>query len=467
MNISFHGAAQTVTGSKHLLALNDGTKILFDCGLFQGMGAQTLELNTHFGFNASEINFVLLSHAHIDHSGLLPKLVKEGFNGKIYCTPATAELATALLMDSAHIQEMDVKFVNKKKRVKGEPEIAPLYSKLDAEKVATLFEFVNYNESKTINKNLSVIFTDTGHILGSASIHLTVLENEKTTNITFSGDVGRYTDAILNAPETFAQSDYVILESTYGDSLHEAFVSAEDTLLKNIIETCINKKGSLIIPAFSVGRTQELLFMLNNLSEKKLLPKVPVYIDSPLSVKVTEITKKYAGILNKNIQEVLGYDPDAFGFDGVHFLETKAESMALNENKEPCVIISASGMAEAGRVKHHIANKISDARNTILLVGYCSPNGLGGRLKAGDKEVRIYTDMYKVIAEVQTMRSMSAHGDYNDLLHFLSCQNPEKIKQVFLVHGEYKVQQNFKAILEQKNYKNVIIPAMHENILLA
>jgi metallo-beta-lactamase family protein len=466
MTLTFHGAAQTVTGSKHLLTLDDGTNILFDCGLFQGMGDETLALNTHFGFDAKSINMVLLSHAHIDHTGLLPKLVKEGFEGKIYCTPATAELAAALLLDSAHIQEADIKFVNKKKKAKGEAPIEPLYTQADAEKTATLFSAINYNEPFKINENLSVVYNEAGHILGSASIHVTVQENNSTKQITFSGDVGRYNDAILNAPQAFTQADYIILESTYGDSLHDGFTSAEDVLLQNIVHTCIEKKGTLIIPAFSVGRTQELLYMLNKLSANKLMPPVPVYVDSPLSVKVTAITQKYAAILNKNIQEVLGYDPDAFDFDQLHFVISKQESMALNSNTTPCIIISASGMAEAGRVKHHIANKISDAKNTILFSGYCSPHGLGGQLKAGNKTVRIFTVNYEVQAEVQSMRSMSAHGDYNDLLHFLSGQNTEKIKQLFLVHGEYEVQQNFKNTLILKGFKNVYIPQMHEKIIL-
>jgi metallo-beta-lactamase family protein len=466
MTLTFHGAAQTVTGSKHLLALDNGTNILFDCGLFQGMGDQTLELNTHFGFDAKSISLVLLSHAHIDHTGLLPKLVKEGFTGKIYCTPATAELATALLLDSAHIQEADVKFVNKKKVAKGEAPILPLYTQIDVEKTATMFELVNYNETKIINENISAIFTETGHILGSASIHLSVLENGAIRNITFSGDIGRYNDALLNAPTTFAQSDFVIIESTYGDSLHDSFTSAEDVLLKNIIHTCVEKKGTLIIPAFSVGRTQELLYMINKLSNKKLMPAISVHVDSPLSVKVTEITKKYATILNKNIQDVLGYDPDAFDFEQLHFITSKQESMALNSKTEPCVIISASGMAEAGRVKHHIANKINDPKNTILFSGYCSPHGLGGQLKAGNKKVRIFTENYEVKAEIEGMRSMSAHGDYNDLLHFLKCQKPESIKQLFLVHGEPSVQLNFKNILIDNGFKNIKIPLMHEKFIL-
>jgi metallo-beta-lactamase family protein len=467
MQITFHGAAQTVTGSKHLITLENGTKILLDCGLFQGMGKETLGLNTKFGFDASQISYVLLSHAHIDHSGLLPKLYAEGFRGKIFSTPASIEIATALLADSAHIQASDVKFVNKKKEKKGLPLIMPLYTQIDAEAVCQLFSPIEYNSPKQIDDSVSVVYTEAGHILGSAAVHVTITENNKTTQITFSGDVGRYTDAILRQPATFAQADYILLESTYGDTLHDDFNGTEDALLAQIKHTCIDKKGSLIIPAFSVGRTQELIFALNALEIRGVLPKVPYYIDSPLSITMTEITKKYPKYYNDNAQDDMAYDKDVFNFPGLQMITTKQESMALNERKEPCVIISASGMAEAGRVKHHIANKIGNASNTIMLVGYCSPMGLGGRLKAGDKEVKIYTDMYEVKAEVASMRSMSAHGDYEDLIRFLDCQDKTKIKKLFLVHGEVEVQKHFAEKLNNIGVLNVILPKMHENFTLS
>jgi metallo-beta-lactamase family protein len=467
MQISFEGAAQTVTGSKHLISLDSGTNILLDCGLFQGMGKETLAMNSSFGFDPATVSMVLLSHAHIDHTGLLPKLYAQGFRGKIYCTPATAEIATALLADSAHIQAADIKFVNKKKQKQGLPLIAPLYTQQDAEAVCALFTPIDYNTLLKISEEISVIYTETGHILGSAAISIAITENNKTTCITFSGDVGRYTDAILRMPAPFAQADYILLESTYGDSLHDDFNGTEDALLAQIKHTCIDKKGCLILPAFSVGRTQELLFALNALDMRGALPKIKYYVDSPLSIAMTEIIKKYPKYYNDNAQDDMAYDKDVFDFEGLTMISTKQQSMALNGSTEPCVIISASGMAEAGRVKHHIANKIGDARNTIMLVGYCSPMGLGGRLKAGDKEVKIYTDLYEVKAEIASMRSMSAHGDYEDLIRFLSCQDKSKIKKLFLVHGEVEVQQHFKEKLQILGFTNIEIPRMHEKFILS
>jgi metallo-beta-lactamase family protein len=466
MQITFHGAAQTVTGSKHLITLDNGKQLLLDCGLFQGMGKETRGMNENLGFDATKVNYVILSHAHIDHSGLLPKLVKDGFNGKIYCTPPTTDIVKALLEDSAHIQEMDIKFVNKKRAKQGLAPVAALYAEADVMRTLDLLETVEYGATKKIDDNFSFHYTDAGHILGSASVHITITENGENKQLTFSGDVGRYGDAILQSPATFPQADYIILESTYGNSLHADYAGTEEALLEHITNTCITKKGCLVIPAFSLGRTQELLYALNSLELKGKLPAVDYYVDSPLSIKLTEIIKKYPQYYNSYVQQVLKEDKDPFDFKGLRFINSKMESMALNGNKKPCVIISASGMAEAGRVKHHIANKISDAKNTILLVGYCEPNGLGGRLKNGETKVRIFTEMYDVIAEVQSIRSMSAHGDYEDLLHFLKCQDASKVSRLFLVHGEPEVQQDFKKILADNGFKTVINPAMHENFLL-
>lgn len=466
MNITFHGAAQTVTGSKHLLQLKNGKKVLLDCGLFQGMGDKTLELNQHFGFDAAELNAVILSHAHIDHTGLLPKLVKEGFTGKIYCTPATADLAEVLLLDSAFIQESDVTFVNKRRAAQGLPYIQPLYSVADANKVFPHFVEVPYNEVCHLDEHISFHYTDTGHILGSAAIHLLVREEGKETRITFSGDVGRYRDVILRSPETFPQADYILIESTYGNSLHEDYEGTEDALLKYITETCIENKGRLIIPAFSVGRTQEILYALNKLETQGRLPDLPYFVDSPLSVKTTEIVKKHSELYNKSVVDLMKNDKDPFNFKGLKFISEAADSKALNKRKEPMVIISASGMAEAGRVKHHIANSISDPRNMILMVGFCEYNSLGARLMRGEKEVKIFREEYEVKAAVASIRSMSAHGDYDDLCQFLACQNPAAVKKLFIVHGEYEVQLEFQRRMEKKGFKHVIVPAMHEKVKL-
>lgn len=466
MKLAFHGAAQTVTGSKHLLTLNNGKKILFDCGMFQGMGSQTDALNASLGFEASEISYLLLSHAHIDHSGLVPKLVKEGFKGKIYCTPATKDLASILLEDSAEIQRDDTKFINKKRAKKGLPPYEPLYTPADVAAVIPLLNEVAYGAWFTIEPGIDVLYTDAGHIIGSAAVHVRITEQGKTQQITFSGDVGRYRDVILRSPDVFPQADYIIIESTYGNSLHENIFNSTDKLNEWIQKTCVQKKGKLIIPSFSVGRTQELLYFLNQLSNEKRLPAIKVYVDSPLSKEATDVVKSHPENYNSRLKKLLQTDYDPFGFDELVFIKTVDESKQLNSFTEPCIIISASGMADAGRIKHHIANNIHDDKNTILMVGYCEPNSLGGRLMNGAKEVKIFSEYYKVQAEIGSMRSMSAHGDYDDLSQFLACQEEVAVKQIFIVHGEYDVQQDFKRKLLKKGFKDVIIPALHESFTL-
>ncbi|HQW46423.1 MAG: MBL fold metallo-hydrolase [Bacteroidetes bacterium] len=466
MKITFHGAAQTVTGSKHLIHLKNGKKILLDCGLFQGMGEDTLTLNTHFGFDPQEVTYMILSHAHIDHSGLLPKLVKEGYKGKIYCTPATADLTTVMLQDSAFIQEADVAFVNKRRAQNGLPYIKPLYTIADANNVFPLFEEVPYGQVTQIDDDISFHYTDTGHILGSAAIHVTIREGGKQHVITFSGDVGRYRDVILRSPEVFPQSDYIIIESTYGDSLHEDYRNTPDDLLKHIVETCLENKGKLIIPAFSVGRTQEILFALNQLEIEGRLPDLPYYVDSPLSFKTTQIIKQHADLFNNHVQKLMKLDKYPFDFKGLKFIEDVQDSKHLNTQKYPMVIISASGMAEAGRVKHHIANNIENPRNKILMTGYCEPHSLGARLLRGDKEVKIYREEFTVKCQIDSIRSMSAHGDYDDLCQFLACQHIDSVKELFIVHGEHEVQKIFQKRLIKKGFKSVQIPAMHETCVL-
>ncbi len=467
MKLSFHGAARTVTGSKHLLHLDNGKKILLDCGLFQGLGrTKTEELNSSFGFEPSEIDVLILSHAHIDHSGLIPKLVKDGFVGTIFCTPATKALAVILMEDSAIIQRDDARFANKRRLKEGKPLIEPLYSVEDANKAISFLQPIEYGIWFEVLNGVKCMFTDAGHIIGSAAVHLKIDENSKTTHITFSGDVGRYGDMILKSPQTFPQADYIILESTYGNSLHQDFKPSDDVLLEWILKTCITKKGKLIIPAFSVGRTQELLYALNNLSNAKKLPRIPVYVDSPLSLEATQVVKSFPNYFNSKVQDILEHDKDPFDFDELTFIQSADESKALNSKTQPCIIISASGMADAGRIKHHIANNIGKNENTILIVGYCEPNSLGGRLMNGSKEVRIFGEYFKVEAEIGTMRSMSAHGDYDDLCQFLACQNPAWVNALFVVHGEEEVQLDFAKRLQKKGFKEVNVPKMHETFKL-
>ena len=449
-----------MTGSKHLLSLKNGKRLLLDCGMFQGMGRQTDELNSHFGFHPEEVSYLVLSHAHIDHSGLIPKLYKEGFRGPVFCTPATKDLSAILLMDSAEIQQSDTKYVNRKRVKEGLPLFEPMYSTDDAKNCMQLFSTVEYDKWFSIDNDIKLLFTDAGHIIGSAAVSLQLIEDENTFHITFSGDVGRYNDAILKSPEEFPQADYIILESTYGNKLHEEVKNTTETFLSWITETCIEKKGKLIIPAFSVGRTQELLYALNQLENEGRLPAIKYFVDSPLSLEATEVIKKHPENFNKALQTVLLHDKDPFDFKGLTYVETADESKQINFYNEPCVIISSSGMAEAGRVKHHIKNNIGNSNNTILMVGYASPWSLAGKLLNGAKEVDIYGEDCMVNAEIGNMTSMSAHGDYNDLSRFISNQDIQKVKKIFLVHGEYDVQTEFAERLRQKGYV-VEVPGMN------
>ena len=464
MKIAFHGAARTVTGSKHIITLKSGKKILLDCGMFQGMGKETDILNRDFGFDPKEVNVMILSHAHIDHSGLIPKFVKEGFAGKIFCTAGTYDLTNVLLEDSAEIQEDEVKYINKRRAVEDLPYLRPLYTREDAKKSISHLEKVEYGVWFDVTDGAKTMFTDAGHIIGSTCVHLKITENGKETNITFSADVGRYRDVILRSPEVFPQADHIILESTYGNSLHDRHMTTPDILLRWIEKACIQKNGKLIIPAFSVGRTQELLFSLNQLELENQLPELDYYVDSPLSVEATEIIKSYPQYFNNRIKKLLETDKDPFSFTGLKFIRTVEQSKLLNFQNGPFVIISASGMGDAGRVKHHISNNIENSNNTILLSGYCEPNSLGGRLLDGEKEVTIFGVKHEVNAEIGSIRSMSAHGDYDDLCQWLACQDPKQVKKVFLVHGEYEVQLDFKQRLIKKGFLDVEIPDMHNEI---
>ena len=466
MHITFHGAARNVTGSKHMVQLNDGTNILLDCGMFQGM-QNADDLNGHFGFEPEKVNYMILSHAHIDHCGLIPRLVAEGFKGPIFCTPPTMHLAKILMADSAHIQMSDAEFTNRYREKNGlEPEL-PLYTEDDATNALHQFKVVEYNEDFEISPRVKVRFTDAGHLLGSAAVHLTILEDGKYTQLTFSGDVGRYGDMILRSPATFPQADYILLESTYGDSLHKDLKPIENALHDIIQHTCMVRHGKVIIPAFSVGRTQEILYALNALELQERLPDVAYYVDSPLADQATQVLKDHPEVYNSEVIKVMKVDADPFSFKGLRFIQSTAESIALNNDPRPCVIISSSGMAEAGRVRHHIKNNIGQEKNTILIVGYCEPSSLGGHLLRGDKVVKIFHEEFDVKANVQSIKSMSAHGDYEDLLKFMSCQDPKQVKQVFLVHGEYQVQQHFAKKLEEVGFRNVEIPEQHQRVELS
>jgi metallo-beta-lactamase family protein len=464
MKIAFHGAARTVTGSKHLVTLKNGSKILLDCGMFQGLGKETDMLNREFGFNPTEVTVMILSHAHVDHSGLIPRLVAEGFQGKIHCTAGTKDLTVVLMKDSAEIQQDEIKYINKRKAASGETYLKPLYTVEDANKANNQLQEQPYNQWYDVIEGVQAMFTDAGHIIGSTCVHLKINEDGKETRLTFSGDVGRYRDVILKSPQEFPQADYILIESTYGNSLHDNNLTTPDMLLRWIEKACLQKKGKLIMPAFSVGRTQEILFALNQLEIENRLPELDYVVDSPLSIQATEIVKRYPQYFNKYVQDIMQKDSDPFSFKGLRYIQTVEQSKQLNFLNGPMVIISASGMADAGRVKHHISNNIENSRNTILLTGYCEPHSLGGRLIAGDKVVHIFGVEHEVHAEVGAIRSMSAHGDYEDLCQWLACQDASRVKKLFLVHGEYEVQKDFKERLIKKGFADVEIPERHYEI---
>lgn len=464
--IEFHGAARGVTGSKHIIESSNGFRLLLDCGMFQGHGKETDELNRNWGFEPSKLDAMVLSHAHIDHCGLLPRLVAQDFNGPIYCTEGTRDLVEIMLHDSAQIQESDIKYLNKKRAKQGKSSLSPLYSDADVLKVMEQIIVVDYEQNTQIAPGIHISLHDAGHMIGSASVHVHINENNQTKRITFSGDVGQYDMPILRDPQPFPESDYLILESTYGDSLHEEEDDTEAGLLQAIIQTCLEKKGKLIIPAFSVGRTQEILQALNNLDLKKKLPPIRYYVDSPLATEATEIIKKHKEYYNDEMQKILSVDTDPFGFPGLHYIGSSDESKTLNSISDPCVIISSSGMADAGRVKHHILNSISNAQNTILFVGHCEPQSLGGQLLNGNPTVRIFGEMYDVIAEIKRIHSMSAHGDAKDLIRFVSASNIYSIQKVFLVHGEQIPMMALRESLLRIGIKDVEIPDLHSEWLL-
>lgn len=464
MKIQFMGAARTVTGSKHLITTEGGTKILLDCGLFQGI--ETDELNQNFRFNPAEVDYLVLSHAHIDHTGLIPRLVRQGFTGPIYCTPATADLCNIMLLDSAHIQETDLKRVNERRERQGRPLIEILYEAVDVEQALKQIKTVPYNQPFWLTEAVQVLFTDAAHLLGSASVSLTIREPSGEKRLFFSGDIGRPNDKILRMFEPFPQADYIICESTYGAKLHEPEPDMKLHLLQIVEETCVKNRGKLLIPAFAVDRTQEVVYALDQLASEGRLPHLPVYVDSPLSVKATRVMQDNEECFNPDILAYIHKDGDAFDFPNLHYISDVADSKAINTRPGPCVIISSSGMAEAGRIKHHIKNNIEDPRNTILLVGYASPSSLGGALKRGDKQVKIFGETFTVQARVAIMDSFSAHGDYKEMLQFLSCQDAAKVKTVFLVHGELDNQLIWKGHLQAAGFQNVQIPDLYEGVTL-
>lgn len=466
MKLEFMGAAQEVTGSKHLITTKKGLKILLDCGMYQGKGLETDSMNRDLGFNPKEIDYLILTHAHIDHSGLIPYIYKLGFNGTVLCTPATRDLCSIMLADAGRIQESDVHTFNKKRQANGEPPVEPIYTMADAQACMGCFISVPYHKKFNIEGEVTVEFFDAGHILGSACVCLEVKEGRKTIRLGFTGDIGRYDKRILKDPEPFPQVDYLIMESTYGDRLHTTLDTAEQELLMAVLDTCTKKKGKLIIPSFAIGRAQEIIYALDRLEHSKLLPDIDVFVDSPLSVSATNIMRLHSECFNDDIVEYMEHDKDPFGFDRLQYIQSVEASKALNVRHKPCVIISASGMMEAGRVKHHISNHIENPATTILCVGYCEPKTLGAKIMRGDKTVSIFGKLHTVRAELRRIDSLSGHGDYSEMINYIGCQDKKKLKKIFLVHGEAETQEHFKNTLNEVGWKRVEIATFRQAVEL-
>ena len=469
MDIKFCGAARNVTGSSHLITLDSGFKLLLDCGLFQGRGRHVWNSNNEWLFKPSELDALVLSHAHIDHIGRVPQLVKDGFTGDIFCTHATRSLCAIMLLDSAKIQERDVEWYNKKllkkRNKKGKKLRVPLYTSEDIPVTMNMYTGISYEKWFRINENIEVYFRDAGHILGSSNVTLKITENGKTKIIGFTGDIGRPERPILRDPKPMMPVDYLICESTYGDKDHELPPEQSENFLQIIKKTCIEKQGKLIIPAFSLGRTQEIVYMLDKMENAGLLPKIPVYVDSPLAVNATMVFGSHPECYDNELNEYLLIDENPFGFNDLQYIRSVDDSKALNQSKEACIVISSAGMMNAGRVVHHLYNNIESSRNTFLIVGYCSPDTPGGMLRNGVESIKIFGDWKMVRAEIKVMDSFSAHGDRGEMYDFISNQK-NSVKKLFLVHGEYETQLKFKQYLNDKGFDDIAIPDVGQSFVL-
>ncbi len=465
MKITFHGAARTVTGSQHLLEFN-GRKVLLECGLYQGRRKEAFERNRNLPYNAADIDLLILSHAHIDHSGNIPNLVKSGFRGDILCTSATRDLCSAMLRDSGHIQEMDVEFVNRKRARQGLPPVEPIYTLNDAVDSLQYFGGVAYNRVRNPLPGLRLTFLDAGHMLGSAIVVLEIEEDgRRPLRLVFTGDLGRPNIPIIRDPTVVEEADVLIIESTYGDRTHETYPDAEREL-ERIVRDTYNRGGVLIIPAFAVGRTQQIVYSLHKLMVNQDIPTLQIYIDSPLAINATSIFQLHPDAYDEEMRRFMD-DPnhsDPFGFDSLHYTRSVAESKALNFLREPAIIISASGMCEAGRILHHLRNRISDPRNTILIVGWQAPNTLGRRLVERQKKVRIFGEEFEVRAKVEVINGFSAHADRDELLEWASHfrKPPER---TFVVHGDEEPALSFaQALRDELGFGNVVVPEMHQSV---
>jgi metallo-beta-lactamase family protein len=467
MDLEFWGAAQTVTGSMHLLRIN-GHNLLLDCGLYHGRRKEAFERNRNFPFDPTSIDAVILSHAHIDHTGNLPSLVKQGFQGPVWATAATRDLCAIMLRDSAYIQESDVKYVNKRRARQGKALFEPLYTQADALEARGMFHSVGYNRPFTPVPGVQVHYRDAGHVLGSASVTLDIDDHGRHKCLVFSGDIGRKNLPILRDPQPVDGADFIIMESTYGQRYHQSPGQARANLKAAVLEACA-KNGKVIIPSFAVGRTQEIVYALHQLLEKNEIPEIEIFVDSPLAVNATEIFRLHPEVYDREIiafmNEIDSRDP--FGFECVTYIRKVEESKALNDYAKPAVIISASGMCESGRILHHLKNNITNPKNTILFVGYQGENTLGRKILDGQPVVPIFGDDYEVKAKVIKIEGYSAHADHNGLLNWLKAAqergNPQKL---FLVHGEPENAEALAQAAQAQGIPQAYVPARGQKFVL-
>jgi len=467
--LQFFGAAQSVTGSMHLVEAN-GHRVLLDCGMVQGRRQESRKLNSEFPFDVMSIDAVVLSHAHLDHSGKLPMLAKNGFDNSIFSTSATRDLCSAMLRDSASLQEMDAKYVNKQNAKMGLPFIKPLYIARDVASTLRLFQTLEYGRTAEILPGIKLTFGDAGHILGSATVTLETAEGQgkkKVTTLAFTGDLGRKGAAVVRDPEVFKRADVLITESTYGGRHHGPMNEAKEKLAR-IVSEIAHKGGLLIIPAFAVGRTQDVVYHLHELMESKQIPSIPVYVDSPLATNITEIFRQHPECYDEETENLLLQDGgmDPFGFDMLKYTHSTEDSKRLNDLRRPAIIISASGMCEGGRVLHHLRRNIGDPKTTVLFVGYQAENTLGRKLLQGDKMARIYGEEYEVRAKMVEIDGYSAHADGGGLLDFISAI-PKKPEHVFVVHGEPEAAKAMAAGLSKLGISNVAIPARGDRFVIS
>jgi metallo-beta-lactamase family protein len=434
MKLTFFGATRTVTGSKYVLQAN-GRNILIECGMYQGHTAEWVERNAHLPFDSSKIDVMLLSHAHIDHTGLIPVLGRSGFRRKIFCTEATVNLCRVMLMDSAHIQEQDAIYLNKKNAKKGLLLVEPLYTQADTQAVLGQFQSVgSYNQPTVVADGVTATWLDAGHMLGSAMIVIDIVEGGRKVRLAFTGDLGRGNNDILNDPDHPQDADYLLTESTYGNRVHEPLADVNDRVCA-IVNRAVEKNGKIIMPAFAVGRTQQLLYTVYQLVKSRCIPSLPIYVDSPLSLQATEVFKRHPEDFNKKFHEMIMTNQNPFTAPNITYVQSVEESKAINDFKKPCIIISASGMADAGRIRHHIKNNIEDERNTILIAGWCAPHTLGAQLASGHKEVNIFGDPYEVRATIETIDAFSGHADKNELRAWAE-KVTGPLRGIFVIHGE-------------------------------